>query len=194
MNTELPKLYVVKSTRDGVNPPVELQVKNIKYNAVFRITNNGQDEIPIDRYILDKEPFEVDIQRNYIESIEEQYATGIGDLWSYTYYSSFSKEDADNFYEKESIRIKTKYPNDNHIKSCKEGYNGDCCCICEYWIKINKHPWNVNQIAKGSISKTMGHGCTAQFSYAEIEKTEKIIYFSDREHGCCELFSHKNKS
>jgi len=56
----LPKLYIVKSTRVGVEKPVERQVVEIIENISF----TGEERIPSDRYKLEGcYPYGVDILR-----------------------------------------------------------------------------------------------------------------------------------
>lgn len=103
----LPKLYIVKSTPDGVEKPVERQVEEIIENVSFR----GKERVPIDRYKLLKDvyPYEVDILRGETSNKDEGYGTGFGDLWSWSYFSSFSPEEAEKYYQEELIRVKNKY-------------------------------------------------------------------------------------
>ena len=87
----LPKLYVVKSSPEGVEKPVERQVVEIIENVAFR----GKERLPIDRYKLDDcgFPYEVDIIRDEISTKDDGYGSGFGDLWSWSYFSSLSKDD-----------------------------------------------------------------------------------------------------
>jgi hypothetical protein len=59
--------------------------------------------------------------------------------------------------------------------------NKECCCNCKYQKKIQKHPWNTNDMFKGSIGDFLGWACTAM-----LKDTGKIIFFEKR-HGLCEL-------
>jgi hypothetical protein len=102
----LPKLYVVKSSPEGVEKPVERQVIEIIENVAFR----GKERLPIDRYKLEGGyPYDVDILRGEISSKDDGYGTGFGDLWSWSYFSSFSKTDIEKYYEEELLRVKNKY-------------------------------------------------------------------------------------
>jgi hypothetical protein len=102
----LPKLYIVKSSPEGVKKPVERQVVEIIENVAFR----GDERLPIDRYKLENEyPYEVDILRGENSTKEDGYGSGIGDLWGWSYFSSFSKEDADTYYYSELDRVQKKY-------------------------------------------------------------------------------------
>lgn len=104
----LPKLYVVKSDRSGVKKPFERQVVNIIENVAFL----GVERTPIDKYILeDGYPYEIFLRRGETSSTDEGHGTGIGDLWSWTYYCSLSLEEAEEYYKKETKRIKEKYNN-----------------------------------------------------------------------------------
>jgi hypothetical protein len=105
---ELPKLYIVKSSPEGVKKPVERQVVEIIENVAFR----GDEMLPIDRYRLEKEyPYEVDILRGENSTKEDGYGSGIGDLWGWSYFSSFSKEDTERYYCSEVNRVQEKYKN-----------------------------------------------------------------------------------
>ena len=102
----LPKLYVVKSSPNGVEKPVERQVVEIIENVAFR----GKERLPIDRYKLEGGyPYEVDILRGETSSKDDGYGTGFGDLWAWSYFSSFSKDDIEKYYEEELLRIQNKY-------------------------------------------------------------------------------------
>lgn len=102
----LPKLYVVKSSPDGVETTVQKQVVEIIKNVAFR----GEERIPIDRYKLeDGYPYEVDILRGETSTKDDGYGTGFGDLWCWSYFSSFSKNDSEKYYEQELLRVQNKY-------------------------------------------------------------------------------------
>ena len=105
MDLALPKLYIVKSTRCGVEQPVEKQVIEIK-NGGIRLSPTKKQ---IYRYIIEGSPYEVEIVDGETYNMNEGYGTGFGDLWEWSYYSSFSKEDADAYYLEELERIKEKY-------------------------------------------------------------------------------------
>jgi len=105
-NMGLPKLYVVKSSPEGVEKPVERQVVEVIENVSFR----GKERLPSDRYKLeDIYPYEVDILRGETSNKDDGYGSGCGDLWAWSYYSSFSMKDAEKYYEEEFMRVKTKY-------------------------------------------------------------------------------------
>lgn len=93
----LPKIWVVKSTREGVDVPIECQVKQIDNVSNYK------------RHIISESPYEIDIENGKVESINEGFGTGFGDLWAWTYYSTLSKEDADKYYLTELDRVTNKY-------------------------------------------------------------------------------------
>ena len=88
-----PKLYFVKSTREGVDIPLEIQVTNIIKNA-YSVT-----------YEFEEYPCSVTIKNNETSSIEEGHGTGVGDLWSWSYYYTLSLDDAEMYYKNEILRI-----------------------------------------------------------------------------------------
>jgi hypothetical protein len=98
-------LYVVKSSPDGVEKPVEKQVVEIIENVAF----SGKERLPIDRYKLEGCPYEVDILRGDTSSKDDGYGTGFGVLWAWSYFSSFSKDDVEKYYEEELLRVQNKY-------------------------------------------------------------------------------------
>ncbi|MBA3984998.1 MAG: hypothetical protein H0X63_00090 [Flavobacteriales bacterium] len=100
---------MVESSPDGVKKPVERQVVEIVENISFR----GKERLPSDRYKLDGSsyPYVVDILRGETSSKDDGYGTGFGDLWSWTYFSSFSSEESENYYQEELMRVESKYPN-----------------------------------------------------------------------------------
>lgn len=108
----LPKLYIVKSSPEGVEKPVERQVVEIVENVAFR----GKERLPIDRYKLEGSyPYEVDILRGETSGKVEGYGTGFGDLWAWGYFSSFSKEESEKYYKEEVQRVRDKYHNDKLV-------------------------------------------------------------------------------
>jgi len=104
---ELPKLYVVKSTKEGVEKPMEMQVIQIKKNVGISHTQEGK--VSIHRYFVNNSPFEIDILEGKTNAIDMQYGSGCGDLWGYTYFSSLLPNEADEFYDKELERVNQKY-------------------------------------------------------------------------------------
>jgi hypothetical protein len=77
------------------------------------------------------------------------------------------------------------------IDPCFKGWNdpelntaGRCCCNCRYQRPIVGHPWNKNELTKGSITRTIGYGCNAP----ELEST----VFFDFEHSMCEMHDFKD--
>lgn len=72
-------------------------------------------------------------------------------------------------------------------------YETQPCTQCKYYFSVFKHPWNENEFAKGSISEKMGNACAFDlFNETVNSKDEdKRLFFSDREHGTCELFTRK---
>lgn len=104
----LDKLYIVKSTRKGVSEPIGVEILDMVESVAFRIKNDLK--IPIDRYILGEvSPYAVDIMRGRSSSKDEGYGSGVGDTWSWTYFSSFSLEEANDYYKKELERIENTY-------------------------------------------------------------------------------------
>jgi len=102
----LPKLYVVGSSPKGVKKPVERQVVEIIENISF----TGQERLPSDRYKLeDGFPYTVDILRGETSIKEDGYGTGFGDLWGWSFFSSFSKEESEKYYQEELTRVENKY-------------------------------------------------------------------------------------
>lgn len=99
----LPKIWVVKSDRNGVNNPIEYQVNRIVE------TVGKRNEKTINRYIISESPYEIDIIVGESETIDSGFGTGCGDLWAWSYYSSFSKADCDSYYKKELKRVNDKY-------------------------------------------------------------------------------------
>jgi len=95
----LPKLYIVKSTPSGIEKPIGRQVIEIIENVAFLIEGNSR--FPIDRYKIEEDPYEVDIMRGEKSKKSDGYGTGIGDNWCWTYFSFFSKEDAEKYYQQE---------------------------------------------------------------------------------------------
>lgn len=56
---------------------------------------------------------------------------------------------------------------------------GRCCCNCRYQRPISAHPWNKNELTKGSITRIIGYGCT-------VPEMPNITFF-EHEHSMCEM-------
>lgn len=110
----LPIMYVVHSSPVGVDDIIEVQVTNINRNAgkvtTYGIGNDTKIEYSYDTYTLEKGfPSEVDIKEGEISSTQEGHGSGFGDLWSWTYYCTIDKDDAEAYFEKETQRVNEKY-------------------------------------------------------------------------------------
>lgn len=111
-----PKLYIVKSTREGVDPPVERQVIDIVEDVSFSIYVDGQildKRTPSDRYVLDEFPHDVDILRGETFRKNDEYCSGVGDTWMWSYFYSLSLEEAEKYFKEESVRVQREYLNIN---------------------------------------------------------------------------------
>lgn len=107
---ELPKMYFVKSNREGVDKPVELQVSEIIKNSSFRIIGFG-DKIPYTKYKFDESPYEIEILSGETSAIDKGLCCGIGDSWVWNHFCSLSKNEAEKYYKNEKTRIEKKYKN-----------------------------------------------------------------------------------
>lgn len=108
----LPLIYIVKSTRKGIEC-FNAQTVDICEGGL-RCTKDGNILKPenyqkINRYIFDNEPWEVDIVDGETYSIVDGYGSGIGDLWEWRYLYSIDKELADNYAVTELERITKTY-------------------------------------------------------------------------------------
>lgn len=105
-----PTMYVVKSTREGVDEPVARKVVDIKLNAGKKIYSKTTKTY--NKYILEEGfPDEVDINHGDISGSEEGHGSGFGDLWSWTYFLTTSKTVADSYFIRETKRVNEKYLN-----------------------------------------------------------------------------------
>lgn len=102
------------------------------------------------------------------------------------------------------INSSTKAPNDAKpmlsAVQCEQGYKGDCCCNCIHQVKIHCHPLNGEQkeygfledkikVGKGSVKKQFAWGCAIFDNNPNLTgNNERIIIYSDREHGMCEMY------
>jgi hypothetical protein len=95
----LPKMWVVHSTRKGVKEPVERQVTRLIH---------GSQSVG---YVLKTKvyPFEIIIKHGDTSYVDKGYNSGFGDSWCWTYFSSLSKEEATEWYEAETKRVRYKY-------------------------------------------------------------------------------------
>jgi len=106
----LPMAWVIKSTPDGVELPVERQV--IELNVNYGIINYESKRVNFSRYFLDEAggfPYEADIEAGEVSTAINGYGCGFGDLWSWTYYVTLNKQDGLNYYAEELKRVTKKY-------------------------------------------------------------------------------------
>lgn len=74
---------------------------------------------------------------------------------------------------------------------CFEGWEessnpkGRCCCNCQWQRPITAHPWNKNELTKGSVSNIIGYGCT-------VPELPNITFFEFK-HSMCELHTPVQK-
>jgi len=68
--------------------------------------------------------------------------------------------------------------------ACCKGYRGECCCECEYQLKI--HICDC-----GRCSDVEGYICII----SHIIDKDYACYYRNNKHGCCEMFikKHPNK-
>ncbi len=114
----LPKIWFVKSNRNGVELPKEIQVIEIVKNSGvmnYFSSNKNMDDIslnkklPIHKYKMKEAPYSIDIVEGKTSSINTGTGTGFGDLWEWNDFISFTKEEADKYYIEENKRIFEKY-------------------------------------------------------------------------------------
>lgn len=106
----LPKAWVVKSTRQGVELPVERQVIDVNENSGLR--HYSHKTVNLSKYLLDKVggfPYEAIIEIGEKSTGIEGHNTGFGDLWAWTYYVTLDNQDAIEYYAKELKRVTKKY-------------------------------------------------------------------------------------
>ena len=81
------------------------------------------------------------------------------------------------------------------VDCCLKKFDGKwgCCCKCKHQEKISKHPWNKEEFSKGSISESIGWGCTVAMMMDDTDDdcSYPKITFSDTEHGTCTVFQKK---
>lgn len=106
---QIAKMYIVKSTRTQVDKPIEREIIDIKERFSKRFYSDKTVEL--NKYMLDKigYPYEIIMESDKQSMTENLYSTGIGDCWQSAYYSTLSEEDANEYHEKEKIRIQEKY-------------------------------------------------------------------------------------
>lgn len=66
--------------------------------------------------------------------------------------------------------------------ACEKGFRGDCCCVCEYHLKISVCGCPV-------CPKIEGYICTL---YHQIDHDYSCTY-SQNEHDMCECFQRAEK-
>lgn len=109
----LPIIWIVESDTTGVEKPRGCQTLYSETPIGYRIEKleNGENKIPNTRYFLETTlfPYEVDILEGETFTKKDGYGTGFGDLWGWSYYCTFDKEDADIYYKEELERVTKIY-------------------------------------------------------------------------------------
>lgn len=110
-NRGLPKVWVVKSTREGVSGLMERQISDIKFGHSWIMRGSSREKETLDRYFILENGFpnEFDLVRGESSTTEDGYGSGMGDLWSWTYFISLSREEALKWRVSEIARIEEKY-------------------------------------------------------------------------------------
>lgn len=103
----LPKIWYVGSNRTGVEKPIELQIVKIRKNVSRRVSPLPQ--LYKHRYYVDVKPYTIEIYDGETQTQDDGFSSGFGDLWHWTDFSTFDKDVADMFYEKEYTRVMDKY-------------------------------------------------------------------------------------
>lgn len=105
----LPKVWIVKSTREGVSDIMERQISDIKFGHSWR--KSSGEKKTLDRYFIleDEFPNSFDLVHGENSTTEDGYGSGMGDLWSWTYFISLSKEESLRWRVSEIARIEEKY-------------------------------------------------------------------------------------
>lgn len=103
----LPLMYIVKSTREGVES-LERQTVEISKESLTKSGNCTEWKQKY-KYKFDESPYETEITDGENSSLNEGHGSGFGDLWEWSYYCTLSKDDADQYAEKELQRITKTY-------------------------------------------------------------------------------------
>ena len=92
----LPTMYVVKNTPYAITEPIPRQITKIVQMI------NGI------KYLLagDSYPFEVTIEDGQQSFQEDEYGSGIGNLWAWTYFSTLDLEIAKKYISDNSYKGK----------------------------------------------------------------------------------------
>ena len=102
-----PKMYCFKSDKEGVSEIFEHEVKDSSINS-YRLTEKGK-RIPIRTYRFYSSPFSIDIMEGRLSGIDSGYASGYGDLWAWSHFGSFVKEEIEHLHKEETKRVTEKY-------------------------------------------------------------------------------------
>lgn len=152
-----PKMYVVKSSPEGVDKPIECDV--------FEIEEDGT-------HCISTFPHEVKFRKSSNIDVHNGYGSGVGDNWGWTYFSTLSKEAAEKCYEEEYKRVYEKYLHPrNHPKITTTEY---IICSAVQIVSTGKiyyghrHPHCIEAM-NGELSWTMNR--------QEITAVEKVQGF-----------------
>lgn len=101
-------IYVIKSTRFGINM-IELPIWGIENCQKTVFYSDGPRKINYNKYILKESPFKAIIEDGKEYGKDHGYASGIGDLWEWSYFFTLKKEVAEDILHSEKVRIIEKY-------------------------------------------------------------------------------------
>jgi hypothetical protein len=93
---DLGEMYFVHSTRTGIK----------KYSLPI------WGVIPYDKYTTYRfadAPYEINIGNTETFGQKDGYGTGVGDLWSWSYFASLDMSVIEKIFDEENLRIITKY-------------------------------------------------------------------------------------
>ena len=64
------------------------------------------------------------------------------------------------------------------MKTCDQGYQGQCCCLCKHQLKLLVCDCGRCPTIKGYVCKV----------FWEMDKKKGGAVYTENKHGCCELF------
>jgi hypothetical protein len=105
---DLGVLHVVNSTRAGVTLTEE-PIWDVKPVKTTRFVDDQSVVVEGKKYSLKSAPYEITIFDDMKYAQEDGYGTGVGDLWSHSYFATLDKSVAAKLFEDEKLRVSVKY-------------------------------------------------------------------------------------
>lgn len=107
-NNPAPEIYYFRSDKKGVFEISVRAVKDSKQGGVITYVKTGR-KVDSRHYYFEGEPFDVQFEEGSSSCMRSYHGSGVGDLWAYSYFYSFDKDEIVRMHKEEKERIENKY-------------------------------------------------------------------------------------